>query len=199
MFSVNVATCAFLEPANRRRSWADKSSLPTSFAAFLNTSLLKTRSLRWQPPRAGVNSRASGLLETYCAQMRFHVFANVRGNRHDALFTVLRGAGHARAVLPVRDATAIVTTAQSRSKSFRRNSDTSPNRIPHQPASNTSALNRRSSRRCPACRQCRAVQLWSVILTTFFGFGLDAPTIWHGLRSSRPSRTAVLQIMFRMP
>jgi hypothetical protein len=36
----------------------------------------------------------------------------------------------------------IVTTVQSESKSLRRSSVTSPNRIPHQPASKTRALNR---------------------------------------------------------
>jgi len=68
MFSVRVATWAFFDPANRRKSWADKSPRPTSFAAFLNTFSLNTRSLRWQPPRAGTNSRASGLAETNCAR-----------------------------------------------------------------------------------------------------------------------------------
>ena len=36
-------------------------------------------------------------------------------------------------------------------------------------------------------------------LGTFLGFGLVAPTIWHGLRSSKPSRTAVLQMTETTP
>jgi len=132
-----------LGTSERRRPRTEKSSLPTSFADFLNTFWLNTRSLRWQPPRTGANTRATwadrrafassrmcgGIVTVRCSP--FFV-VSIRQRSAPGVF------GSARCVTPRE----MVTTVQSAAKSRRRSSVTSPNRIPHQPASSTRARKR---------------------------------------------------------